>query len=310
MLERVGIPGAARRVNDYPHQFSGGMRQRVMIAMALSCKPDLLIADEPTTALDVTIQAQILELIRELQRDEGTAVILITHDLGVMANLCRRVVGDVRRPDRRRSAGRRAVRAAAASVHARPAELAAAARRRRRQARADRRPAARSDALAAGLRVSSALSVRDRSLPRRNAAAVADVADGGRFACHVVRRDGRCTCSKRARGATCELDCKRSGDRRCLEVRDLKVHFPFRRGSLLRPEHGFVRAVDGVSFTLAAQAKRSGSSAKAAAARARRPAACLNLIPPTAGEVLLEGRARSPGFADARDAAASPRRCR
>ncbi|MGC3969851.1 MAG: ABC transporter ATP-binding protein [Pirellulales bacterium] len=91
MLERVGIPAAARRVHDYPHQFSGGMRQRVMIAMALSCKPELLIADEPTTALDVTIQAQIMELIRELQEQEGTAVILITHDLGVMANSCRRV---------------------------------------------------------------------------------------------------------------------------------------------------------------------------------------------------------------------------
>jgi len=91
MLERVGIPAAGRRVNDYPYQFSGGMRQRVMIAMALSCQPDLLIADEPTTALDVTIQAQILELIQQLQKEEGTAVILITHDLGVVANVCRRV---------------------------------------------------------------------------------------------------------------------------------------------------------------------------------------------------------------------------
>ncbi|MEX2141732.1 MAG: ABC transporter ATP-binding protein [Pirellulales bacterium] len=91
MLERVGIPAAARRVFDYPHQFSGGMRQRVMIAMALSCKPQILIADEPTTALDVTIQAQILELMKELQRTEGTAIILITHDLGIVANSCRRV---------------------------------------------------------------------------------------------------------------------------------------------------------------------------------------------------------------------------
>ena len=92
MLERVGIPGASQRIDEYPHQFSGGMRQRVMIAMALACKPDVLIADEPTTALDVTIQAQILDLMKELQRDEGTAIVLITHDLGLVANMCDRVV--------------------------------------------------------------------------------------------------------------------------------------------------------------------------------------------------------------------------
>ncbi|MBX7168152.1 MAG: ABC transporter ATP-binding protein [Pirellulales bacterium] len=91
MLERVGIPAASTRVHDYPHQFSGGMRQRVMIAMALACGPDLLIADEPTTALDVTIQAQILELMKALQQERGTAIILITHDLGVIANVCQRV---------------------------------------------------------------------------------------------------------------------------------------------------------------------------------------------------------------------------
>jgi oligopeptide transport system ATP-binding protein len=91
MLSRVGIPSPERRVFDYAHQFSGGMRQRVMIAMALSCKPDLLIADEPTTALDVTIQAQILDLMRNLQRDEGTAIILVTHDMGVIATMAHRV---------------------------------------------------------------------------------------------------------------------------------------------------------------------------------------------------------------------------
>ncbi len=92
MLEVVGIPSARQRVFDYPHEFSGGMRQRVMIAMALSCQPDILIADEPTTALDVTIQAQILELMKKLQADHGTAIILITHDLGVVANICHRVL--------------------------------------------------------------------------------------------------------------------------------------------------------------------------------------------------------------------------
>lgn len=91
MLERVGIPDPAKRINDYPHQFSGGMRQRVVIAMALLCEPKLLIADEPTTALDVTIQAQILELIDELKTKLGTAVIFVTHDLGVVAGITDRL---------------------------------------------------------------------------------------------------------------------------------------------------------------------------------------------------------------------------
>jgi len=92
LLDQVRIPNAKDRIKDYPHQFSGGMRQRVMIAMGLSCKPTLLIADEPTTALDVTVQAQILELLREIRRENGTSILLITHDLGVVAEMCDRVV--------------------------------------------------------------------------------------------------------------------------------------------------------------------------------------------------------------------------
>jgi len=92
MLDAVRIPEAAKRIDMYPHEFSGGMRQRVMIAMALLCEPEVLIADEPTTALDVTVQAQMLMLLRDLQQDFGTAIVLITHDLGVVAGLCDQVI--------------------------------------------------------------------------------------------------------------------------------------------------------------------------------------------------------------------------
>jgi peptide/nickel transport system ATP-binding protein len=112
MLSRVGIPQPASRVDDYPHQFSGGMRQRAMIAMALSCDPDLLIADEPTTALDVTVQAQILDLIRDLQSEFNSAVIIITHDLGVVAELAEDILVMY--------AGRGAEYAAAENIFRRP----------------------------------------------------------------------------------------------------------------------------------------------------------------------------------------------
>jgi peptide/nickel transport system ATP-binding protein len=92
MLQQVGIPAPDKRVDEYPHQLSGGMRQRVMIAMALACRPDILIADEPTTALDVTVQAQIFDLLRDLQRDKGTAILFITHDMGAVAEMADRVM--------------------------------------------------------------------------------------------------------------------------------------------------------------------------------------------------------------------------
>ena len=121
LLGRVGIPKPETRVDDYPHQFSGGMRQRAMIAMALSLEPKLIIADEPTTALDATVQAQILDLLLRLQQDSGTALIMITHDLGRGRRHRRRRHGHVRGPRRREGAQARHLLRAAPPVHQGPA---------------------------------------------------------------------------------------------------------------------------------------------------------------------------------------------
>ena len=155
LLAEVGIPNAARRIDDYPHQFSGGMRQRVMIAMALSCNPSLLIADEPTTALDVTIQAQILELMKRLKREHGSSILLITHDMGVVSRARRADHRHVRGSVGRGGAEVGGLPRPAAPVHVGLAELDPAARtaarraadrrsRVRRRRRSRRRPAAAS----------------------------------------------------------------------------------------------------------------------------------------------------------------------
>ena len=127
LLDMVGIPDPASRLDDYPHQFSGGMRQRAMIAMALSCDPLLLIADEPTTALDVTVQSQIVDLVKRLQKQLGMAVIWITHDLGVIARLAQRVIVMYAGIHCRSGPGGRLVRLHASPLHHWPAEVAAQA---------------------------------------------------------------------------------------------------------------------------------------------------------------------------------------
>jgi oligopeptide transport system ATP-binding protein len=130
MLALLGIPDPTARLDSYPHELSGGMRQRAMIGMALACRPALLIADEPTTALDVTVQAQILDLLRRLQRELGMAMIFVTHNLGVAGVHRGQCAGDVRRPVRRGRAARSCVRLAAPALHHGPVARGAAARAR------------------------------------------------------------------------------------------------------------------------------------------------------------------------------------
>ena len=158
----MGIPKAANRIKDYPHQFSGGMRQRVMIAIALSCNPKLLLADEPTTALDVTIQAQILRLMKQLSREYDAAVIVITHDLGVVAGMCQRILVMYAGRIVESGPAKIALPPPPPPLHGRSAALRAAARRAAQaDAAVDRRPAARPRPPAARLRFRAALLAGD-----------------------------------------------------------------------------------------------------------------------------------------------------
>ncbi len=170
LLDLVGIPRPDVRVDNYPHEFSGGMRQRAMIAMAIACKPALLIVDEPTTALDVTVQAQVLEVIHAIRDEIGSAVMLITHDLGVVAGMADRVMVMYAGRAGRAGHGRRGVLRASPPLHAGVAGVAApGGRRRHRAAGADHRAPAVAHRQAAGVRVPPALPLRRGDVPDHGA---------------------------------------------------------------------------------------------------------------------------------------------
>jgi peptide/nickel transport system ATP-binding protein len=281
LLEAVGIPEPVRRATEFPFQLSGGMKQRAMIAMALAGSPKLLIADEPTTALDVTIQAQVLDLLKDLQRRQGMAMLLITHDLGVVARMADRV-GVMYAGQLVEVATRHDFFARSGHPYSRRlfAALPDAARRDRRLATIPGSvPALDTDF--PGCRFADRCG-EVMPVCRGTPAPWRDLGEGQRMRCHldsvappVVLPEG--AGPERPRGAAA-----------LLEVGDLRVYFPVRRG-LLQRVVGQVRAVDGVSLRVSA-GRTLALVGESGCGKTTAGKAILQLIRPTAGRVLLDGR--------------------
>ena len=283
LLDAVGIPDAQARCNDYPFQFSGGMKQRVMIAMALACEPDLLIADEPTTALDVTIQAQVLELLKKLQRERGMAILLITHDLGVVSEMAHRVAvmyaGEIVEMAGREEFFRN-------PQHPYTRKLFASlpgASRRGQQLEMIRGTVPQLDGDFAGCRFTPrcdyAWDKCEREVPAWSEAA----ADHG-VRCHLQGEDRPASVSAVAAPGVVPASRAESA---LLEVADLKVHFPIHKG-LFKRVAGQVRAVDGVSLAI-----RPGRTlalvGESGCGKTTVGKGILQLIRPTAGSVRFAG---------------------
>ncbi|MBM3523115.1 MAG: ABC transporter ATP-binding protein [Alphaproteobacteria bacterium] len=281
LLRKVEIPLAERRVDDYPHQLSGGMRQRAMIAMAIACHPQLLIADEPTTALDVTIQAQILDLLRALQRELGMAVILISHDLGVVAEFAQHVAVMY--------AGRIVERAPVGALFARPlhpyaaALLASSPRLDRTQTRLT--------AIEGAMPSLAAPPAGCRFHPRCPHAVEACSADEPAL---EERERGRAVACLRV-GATPRADAAAStapspkpiGDT-LLEVIELTKHFPLRQG-LFGASGSAVRAVDGIGFTVA-RGETLALVGESGCGKSTTGRLLLRLIEPRGGSIRFDGK--------------------
>ena len=284
LLERVGIPDPRARLVNYPHQLSGGMRQRALIAMALACSPRLLIADEPTTALDVTIQAQILALLKELVVDTGTALVMITHDLGVVAGLCDEVNVLYGGKIVERGGRHGLVPAPAPPVHRRAAELDPAARRTAwREADTGARLRGRQPPVGLGVRVRAALPQR----PGRLHAGEARVGRRPGRRLPLLQPDGRTAVSETARTTVGEPSDPSSDV--LVEVTGLEVYFPIKSGLLFDRTVGHVRAVDGVDLSIR-RGETYGLVGESGCGKSTLGKAILNLEPPTAGSVVLRRR--------------------
>jgi peptide/nickel transport system ATP-binding protein len=281
LLDQVGIPDAKRRLDEFPFQLSGGLRQRVMIAIALAGAPRLLIADEPTTALDVTIQAQVLDLLDELRRTQGMALLLITHDLGVVARMADRI-GVM-------YAGQLVEEASREAFFARPAHpysvrlFAALPDAERRGGRLATIPGSvpPADTVYAGCRFVERCGEATEQC-RTAAPPWRELADGQRVRCVLAE-----AAPAVAAGVGADATATSGAEQPLLAVEDLKVHFPIRRGILQRAV-GAVRAVDGVSLQLM-PGRTLALVGESGCGKTTAGKAMLQLIRPTAGRVQLDG---------------------